>query len=101
RDARGLVESRRLRRGLEHLGVGEGDVVRKVLALGRKAERGTASPRDAVPAVDEGIEHDAEELVGQLERALLRAGRSFSGEERQRVAEIDAGEPEEVRERSR
>ena len=92
-----LLEGRRLRRRLEQLGVGERDVVGQLFALGRKAERRAAGPRDAVAAVDERIEHDAEELVGQLERRLLRAGRGFAGEQRERVAEIAAGEPEEVR----
>src|SRR2546430_12606891 len=68
---------------------------------GAKPSAGPPAPRDAVPAVDERIEHDAEDLVGQLERRLLRAGRSFPREQRERVAEIDAGEPEDVRERGR
>jgi len=40
-------------------------------------------------------------LIGQLKRRLLRAGRRFAGELRERVAEIDAGEPEDIRERGR
>src|SRR5215472_4398143 len=65
-----LLEARRL---FQYLCVGEGDVVGQLCALGRKADRGAAER--VASAVNEGIEHDAEELVGELERALLRAGR--------------------------
>ena len=37
------------------------------VALGREAERGTIGAADAATSVDEGIEHQIEELVGQLE----------------------------------
>ena len=63
-----LLEGGWLGRRLEQLGIGEGDVVRQLFALGRKAD-GTATV-DRVAAIDEGVEHDAEELVRQLERAL-------------------------------
>jgi len=88
-----LLEGGRLGRRLEHLGVSERDVLRQFFALGRKADG--AATIDAASAVDEGIEHDPEELVGELERALLRAGRRFAGEQRQRIGEIAAGETEE------
>ena len=34
---------------------------------------------DPAPAIDERIEHQVEELVGELECDLLRAGRGFAG----------------------
>ena len=34
---------------------------------------------DAAASIDEGIEHQVEELVGELEADLLRAGRGFAG----------------------
>src|SRR5262249_21568524 len=85
-------------RRLEHLGVSKRDVVGQVFALGRKAERAAAAGAERVAAVDEGIEHDAEELVCQLERRLLRAGRRFAREQRERAAEIDAAEGADARE---
>src|SRR5262249_60172737 len=69
---------------------------RRVLLPG-EAGRRTVCPADA-PAGDKRIEHDVEELAAQLERALLRAGRGFAGKERQRAAEIAAGEAEQARE---
>ena len=50
------------------------------LALGRKAERRPAGAGHAARAIDEGIEHEAEELVGHLEAGLLAAGRGLAGE---------------------
>ena len=50
---------------------------------------------DAAAAIDEGIEHQVEELVGELECDLLRAGRGFAGKLVQRSGEIAAGEAEE------
>src|SRR5262249_19600816 len=47
---------------------------------------------------DSGRANQAEELIGQLKRRLLRAGRRFARELRERVAEIDAGEPEDIHE---
>src|SRR5262249_25169325 len=67
-----LLEGDRLRRRFQYFGVGESDIVRQFFALRRKADRATAE-RVAAP-VDEGIEHDVEELIGQLERALLSFG---------------------------
>src|SRR5262249_61168787 len=61
---------------------------------------GTATV-ERVAAIDEGVEHDAEELVGQLERALLRAGRRLAREQRERVGEVGAGETEDGHERGR
>jgi hypothetical protein len=69
-----LLEARRLRWRLEHLGVAERDVVRQRFALGRKAQRGAGRAGNAASAVNEGIEHDAEELVRHLKCALLRPG---------------------------
>src|SRR5262249_61949932 len=61
---------------------------------GNAARAATADAAERVAAVDEGIEHDAEELVGELERDLLAAGRRFAREQRERVGEIGAGEAE-------
>src|SRR4030095_6707091 len=57
--------------------------------------RGAAT--DASAAVDERIEHDAEELGHELERALLRAGGDLAREPRQRIGEIAAGQAEYAR----
>ena len=97
-----LLEARRLhRRRLEHGGIGERDVVRERFALGRKGDRRPAGAGRAVAAVDEGIEHQPEELVGHLECDLLAAGRGFAGELAQRIAEIAAGEAEDADEAGR
>src|SRR5215472_18391532 len=81
-----LIDRREWRsRLLEHRCIGEGEFGRHCFALGCKAERrwprfavgrkakrrivGAANP---ATAVDEGIEHHVEELVGELERDLLR-----------------------------
>src|SRR5262245_40802765 len=59
-----LLEARLFhRRSLEHLGIGERDVVGQRLALWRKAQRRPIRTADAAAAVDERIEHEAEELV--------------------------------------
>src|SRR5262249_20387481 len=50
---------------------------------------------------DSGRANQSEELIGQLKRRLLRAGRRFARELRERVAEIDAGEPEDMHGRGR
>src|SRR5262249_16680330 len=84
-----LLEAWRRRRRFQYLCISERDVVGQLCALRRKAD-GAATERVA-SAVDERIEHDAEELVGKLERALLRAGRGLAGELRQRIAEIGPG----------
>src|SRR5262249_30720086 len=93
-----LLEAWRLRRLLQQLGIGEREVLGQLFALRRKSDGATIN---LVPAVDERIEHDAEKLVGQLERHLLAAGRSFAREQRERVGEIGAGEAEDGRERGR
>jgi len=71
-----LLEAWRFRRLFQYFRVGERDVVAQLLALGGKADRAPAE--GLASAIDEGIEHDAEELVGQLERRLLRPGRCFA-----------------------
>src|SRR5262249_53319418 len=78
-----LIDRREWRsRLLEQRGIGERNRGRHRFALGRKAERrwprfavaakrrlvGAANP---ATAVDEGIEHQVEELVGELECDLL------------------------------
>ena len=68
---------------------------------GAKRERGPAGAGGAAAAIDEGIEHQPEELVGHLERDLLAAGRGFAGELAQRIAEIAAGEAEDRHEAGR
>src|SRR5262249_29317495 len=93
-----LLEARRLGRRLEHLGISERDVLRQRFALRRKAERGASGARDAAAAIDEGIEHDPEELVRELEPALLWAGRGLAGKLAQRIAQARAGEIVQVRE---
>src|SRR6516165_3838248 len=50
---------------------------------------------------DFGHADQSEELVGQLERALLRAGRRLAREQRERVGEVGAGETEDGHERGR
>src|SRR5262249_37477917 len=55
------------------------DVGRHGFALGRKAERRMVGAADPAAAIDEGIEHHVQELVGELEGDLLRAGRGLAG----------------------
>src|SRR5262249_50851616 len=62
-------------------------------ALGGKAERRMVGAADAAAAIDEGIEHHVQELVGELEGDLLRAGRGFAGKLVQGSDEIAAGQP--------
>jgi hypothetical protein len=69
------------------------DVRRHGVALGREAERGVIGAADAAAAIDEGIEHQVEELVAELETDLLRAGRGFAGKLVQGSGEIGAGQP--------
>src|SRR5262249_15353227 len=64
------------------------------VALGREAKRGAARAGKSGPTVNERIEHEVEELALHLEADLLRAGRCFAGDLRERVAEIGASEPE-------
>ena len=56
---------------------------------------------DAAASVDEGIEHQIEELVGQLEADPLRAGRGFARKLVQGVGEIAAGQTEQRHEARR
>jgi hypothetical protein len=53
------------------------------------------SSTNAAAPIDEGIEHQIEELIGELEGDLLRAGGSFAGKLVQGCGEIVAGEAEE------
>jgi hypothetical protein len=56
---------------------------------------------DAATAVDEGVEHQGQELIGELEADSLRAGGGFAGELAQRIGEIAAGEAEDGHEGGR
>jgi hypothetical protein len=49
----------------------------------------------AAAALDEGIKHQVEKLVGELEGHLLRPGRNLAGELIERVGQIAAGQPKE------
>ena len=69
-----LIDRHRLGRRLEHRGIGKRDLRRHAFALGRKAERRMVGAADPAAAIDEGIEHQVEELVAELEADLLRAG---------------------------
>src|SRR5262249_38474287 len=94
-----LLEGRRLHGSrLEYRGISERDVVRQFLALGRKSERRSAGATDAAAAIDEGIEHQAEELALHLEADLLRAGCGFAGKLREHVTETGAREIEDRKE---
>jgi hypothetical protein len=75
-----LIDRHRLGRWLEHRGIGVGNVGRHGLALGRKAERRMVGAGDPATTIDEGIEHQVEELIGELEADFLRAGRGLAGE---------------------
>src|SRR5262249_26192853 len=83
----------RRRRPLQHRGVGVRDVRRHGFALGRKAERRMVGAADPAAAIDEGIEHYVQELVGELEPDFLRAGRGLAGKLVQGSDEIAAGQP--------
>src|SRR5262245_63393392 len=48
---------------------------------------------DPAAAIDEGIEHHVEKLVGELECHLLRTGRGLAGKLVQGIGEIAAGQP--------
>ncbi len=96
-----LIDRRRLGRRFQHRGVGVGDIGRHGVALGCKAERGVIGAADPAAAIDEGIEHQIEELVGELESNLLRAGRGFAGKLIQATGEIAAGEAEQRHESRR
>ena len=90
-----LIERRRHSWSFQHRGIGQCDLRWGVVARGRKAKRRVICPADATAPIDEGIEHQVEELVGKLECDLLRAGRGFAGKLVQRCGEIVAGEVEE------
>ena len=61
-------------------GVGERDLGRRGVALRRKAERRViGAPADAASPIDEGIEHQSEDLGCKLEADPLGAGRGFAG----------------------
>ena len=96
-----LLEGGRLRRCLEHLRVGERDVLRQRRAFRRKAERWPVDTADPGAPVDEGIEHQVQELIGELEADFLRAGGGFAGELVQGTGEITAGEAEQRQESGR
>src|SRR5262245_13611056 len=71
-----LLEARLLhRRSLDHLGIGERDVVGQCFALRRKAERRPIRAADAAAAVDERIEHQPQELIRYPERSAGRRSR--------------------------
>ena len=59
-----------------------------VVARGCKPKRRVIGAADATAAIDEGIEHQIEELVGELERDLLRSGRGFTGKLVQRMVRL-------------
>src|SRR5215510_333964 len=76
-----LIDRCRLGRRLQHLGIGERDVLRQVFAFGSKAKRRmVAAAADPAAPIDEGVEHHIEKLIGELECDLLRASRGLAGE---------------------
>ena len=48
---------------------------------GRIAERWMVGTADPATAIDEGVKHYVEELVGELEGGVLRTGCGFAGNE--------------------
>ena len=74
-----LVDRQGLLRYLEHGSISERDLGRHAVALGRKAERGVLRTADAAASIDEGVEHQVEELVSDLEADALGAGSGFAG----------------------
>ena len=56
---------------------------------------------DAAASIDEGIEHQVEELVGELEADALGAGRGFARKLVQGVGQIAAGQTEQRHEARR
>ena len=96
-----LIDRRRLWRRLQHRGIGVGDVGGHVFALRRKAERRVIGAANAAAAIYEGIKHQVQELVGELEADFLRAGSGFAGELAQPAGEIGAGKPEDAHEARR
>ena len=101
-----LPEDRRRRGGsFEDFGVGERDFGRLRLFCSKahrpaREHADTCSAHTAEPAVaiHERIEHQREELVAQLERAILRPRRRLARELRQRIGEIGPRQPEEAHE---
>src|SRR5262249_41515487 len=104
-----LIDRRERRsRLLEHRGIGERNRRRHRFALGceaerrgprfavaRKAKRRLVGAANPATAVDEGIEHQVEKLVGELEGDLLRARRGFPGELVECCGEVAASQTEE------
>src|SRR5215831_15157348 len=88
-----FIERRRRWGRLEYRGIGMRDVRRHGFAFGRKAERRVVGAADPAAAIDEGIEHHVQELVGELECHLLCAGRGLAGKLVQGIDEIAAGQP--------
>ena len=79
-----------LRRRLEQARIGERHVGRQAcLLIRRKAERPAAACRSAA-AIDERIEHQAQELIGQIERDMLGSRRILAVQPRQRFCEAIA-----------
>src|SRR5262249_57510617 len=68
------------------------------MSHGNKAESRSGDDTDGAAAIDERIEHQAEELALHLEADLLRAGCGFAGKLRERVTETGAREIEDRKE---
>jgi hypothetical protein len=69
----------------EDRGISERNVGRQIcLFVRRKADR-RASRTDTAAAVDEWIEHECEELVGQLQGGAFGSGTAFAVQLRQRA----------------
>jgi hypothetical protein len=66
------------------------------LLLRRKAGHRPAEAAIAA-AIDERIEHQIEEFVGQLKHRALGAGRRLAVELRQRIRQVAAGQSEQIR----
>ncbi len=66
------------------------------MAIRRKAERRSTGTADPAPAVDKRIEHEAKKLARELECTLLRAGRSFARQLRERARQVAARQREHV-----
>jgi hypothetical protein len=69
----------RLRRLFQYLCISERDVLGQLCARGRKADG--AATADAASAVDEGIEHDAEELMAEKVMPAVNAQISRSNQD--------------------
>ena len=74
-----LERDRLVDRRAQHLGVGECDVFRQRLALGCERDRRTEMPPTPARPSTNGSSMMPRELVHQLKRGLLRAGRHFAG----------------------